>query len=349
LKLEDNVSPQTAKTKQAILVFPFEAHSLIMAALSYRNLESDGYQVAILCYPNTANGSYELWTGTALAKLDNKDYQRIVIIGDRPDSRVEETVEQYIKQWRNQDIELCLLNWHEANWERLYKFMHHGIEAVLGTDWAYFDGQHVSDWHVFWGQIASICTRDPLYNVKINDNSEQAIAQGLLQSIFEIIKQVKTRKINWSEEAETLIQLIMNDERHEFIAQADSFEIEYMQSKVLPEIQKNILVFAKGDESIPPQIYTWFMEKQIEAQGRKFTHSIEFNVPYAIALIHTEDEAELIAVNHWRDETAIPIRLLYPDDIAVAPSGNENSLFIRLPLEQAQAVLQAIVDACNQE
>jgi len=58
---------------------------------------------------------------------------------------------------------------------------------------------------------------------------------------------------------------------------------------------------------------------------------------------------ELLAINHWREEEAIPIRLLYPGDLGPPPAGNEGTVQARLPASQAERVIRALVDACNQQ
>lgn len=55
----------------------------------------------------------------------------------------------------------------------------------------------------------------------------------------------------------------------------------------------------------------------------------------------------LLAINHWRDEETVPIRLLYPSHLAPPPEGNEHTVWVRLPATQAETVIQALVEACN--
>jgi hypothetical protein len=57
---------------------------------------------------------------------------------------------------------------------------------------------------------------------------------------------------------------------------------------------------------------------------------------------------ELLAINHWREEKAIPIRLLYPADLGLPPAGNESTIQVRLPAVQAEIVVRALLDACSQ-
>jgi hypothetical protein len=57
---------------------------------------------------------------------------------------------------------------------------------------------------------------------------------------------------------------------------------------------------------------------------------------------------DLLAINHWREEIATPIRLLYPTDLGPPPEGHESAIRVYLPADQAQAVINALVTACNQ-
>jgi len=91
------------------------------------------------------------------------------------------------------------------------------------------------------------------------------------------------------------------------------------------------------------------MEAAIERQGLSPERGIRFRVPYAIATWRDADMVELLAINHWREEEAIPIRLLYPGDLGPPPAGNEGTVQARLPASQAERVFRALVDACNQQ
>jgi len=80
---------------------------------------------------------------------------------------------------------------------------------------------------------------------------------------------------------------------------------------------------------------------------------VQFRTPYAVASWADGDQLELLAISHWREEAAIPIRFLYPTDLGLPshqgpePEGNESTIRVRVPLEQGDELLQALVDACN--
>jgi hypothetical protein len=96
-----------------------------------------------------------------------------------------------------------------------------------------------------------------------------------------------------------------------------------------------------------PQAVPWLLEAAIERQGRAEERGIRCNVPHAIATWPDGDAVELVAITHWREEAAIPIRLLYPDDVGPRPQGNEYALRARIVADHAPAVLRRLVDACN--
>jgi hypothetical protein len=89
------------------------------------------------------------------------------------------------------------------------------------------------------------------------------------------------------------------------------------------------------------------MEAAIEACGRLPERGLYFNVPYAIASWPSQGAVELLAVSHWREEEAIPVRLLYPSELGPRPGGNESMIRIRLSEEEAAAVIPALTVACN--
>jgi hypothetical protein len=92
----------------------------------------------------------------------------------------------------------------------------------------------------------------------------------------------------------------------------------------------------------------WALEAAIERQGRLLERGIRFKVPYAIATWREDNIVELLAINHWREEEAIPIRLLYPNDLGPPPAGNEGTVRVRLRADQAERVIRALLEACNQ-
>jgi hypothetical protein len=74
---------------------------------------------------------------------------------------------------------------------------------------------------------------------------------------------------------------------------------------------------------------------------------MQFNLPYILSVWNRGENVELLAINHWLDDTAIPIRLLYPDHLGPTPRGNECTVRVTIPQDKSAAIIQALKNACN--
>jgi hypothetical protein len=128
---------------------------------------------------------------------------------------------------------------------------------------------------------------------------------------------------------------------------AEHFRTHYAEAVIPGQVVGQVIVFDGAPGCLPPANY-WALENAIERQGRKLERGIHFVTPYAVASWPDGNAVELLAINHWREERAIPIRLLYPTDLGPPPQGNENSLYVRLPAAQAASIVAALVAACNE-
>lgn len=330
----------------ALLVFPFDPHSLIMAALSRQQLQAAGHTVELLCYPDTSDGPAWLW-GEALSTLNPARFARLVVIGDRPDPNITPTLLSIIKQWRSDGVSVTLLNRHEANWDRVPDLLREGVEVTLGGDWAYFWGDTVSETDLAWGRIAALCTRDPTQATVGLKAEEGALTYGLLKAVYDAVRQPPDNIEGWSAVADPILNRITADDQAYFASQSTDFTARYATLATPGQVKGKVLCFdLKPDEAT--QTCFWALEQAIEGQGRTPERGFCFQTPYALATWLEGDTVELLAINHWRDETAIPIRLLYPTELGPPPDGNESTIRVRLPMSQADRVVQALVEACNQ-
>lgn len=341
----------------ALLVCPFDPHSLVMAALSRKHLLAAGYHVELFIYPDTHEATAWLW-GEALADFVPSDFAHLVVIGDRPDSATTSTLLASVAQWQRGGAHCTLLNRHEANWGRLPDLLRSGVQVTLGGDWAYFWGDAVDEGDLFWGRVAALCTRDPIQATAGLTTEEEIISQGLLKGIYDAItstrRQTAINGDNWVALATPILERISNDERTWFAAQTDGFSATYATLPITPNVQGKVLQL---DLATIAQRHTlfWGLERAIEANGRTNERGIAFNTPYAIATWVDPDDGtdgetvQLLAITHWREEEATPIRLLYPTDLGPAPEGNESAIRVRLPAAQVQPVVQALITACNEE
>ncbi len=317
-----------------------------MTALSRKNLARAGYTVDLLCYPDTAGGPAWLYH-EVLPDISAGGYHRILILGDRPDEAIVPDLLGTVRRWRESGVAVSILNRHEANWSRLPRLLELGAEVTLGGDWAYFWGQAVSELDLGWARIGALCTRDPTQSTVGMTAQEWTITQGLLNAVHKaLVKPPADNTTGWLAVAEPLLDRIAADDRAYFARQASEFEKTWAQVSGSGRVDGRVLVF----EGLPgkiPQAYYWMMEAAIEACGRLPERGLYFNVPYAIASWPSQDAVELLAVSHWREEEAIPVRLLYPSELGPRPGGNESMVRVRLSLEEAAAVIPALTAACN--
>jgi hypothetical protein len=340
-------APGGRRGKLALLVFPFDPHSLIMAALSRKHLLVAGYAVELLCYPDTADASAWLW-GEALAGSSPANFARLVVINDRPDPTLDAQVLATIERWQASGAMVSLLNRHETNWSRLPDLLKQGVEVILGGDWAYFWGDPIGQADLAWGRITALCTRDPTQSTVGVTAEEQAVTQGLLKVVYDAANRPSDDDTDWAALARPILDRIARNERAHFADQADNFATVYATTVGPGQVEGLVLRFAESALGEFPPTYYWALEAAIERQGRRWERGICFNIPYAIATWSTGEAVELLAINHWRDERAIPIRLLYPTDLGPPPEGNESMIQVRLPVAQAEVIVRALMEACNQ-
>jgi len=338
---------QSHELRRALIVFPFEVHSLVMAGLSRKHLGLMGYSVELLCYPDTSNGPSWLW-GETLIEMDLDGFDQLVILGDRPDPQVNSQLLELIAQWREDDLEVCILNRHETNWSRIPELLELGVEVILGGDWAYFWGDTISEADLQWGRVAALCTRDPTQSTVGVTEQERDVVQGLLSVVYRTMTCSEVDDTSgWAELAEPILSGVAEDDHAYFIEQTEEFLVDYSQAIEACRVDGQVVVFDQAPGEIPQAFY-WLMEAAIEAQGRMPVRSIRYQTPYSVLTWPMGDEVELIAMSHWREEEAIPMRLYYPSKIGPAPQGNESTIRVRLAPEKARQVVAALIEACNQ-
>ncbi len=328
---------------RALLAFPFEPHSLVMAALSRRQLAAAGLEVELLCYPDTPDGPVWLWD-EALAGGDPAGYGRLVVIGDRPDEGATPAALRAVERWREAGCAVSVLNRHEGTWGRLPQLRAHGADVTLGGDGAYFWGDAVSKSDVAWGRVAALCSRDTLLPVLGLGAEEEDVSRGLLAAVYAAAQGAPGDTAGWAALAAPLLDRIAADDQAFFAGQAAALAA-YATPRALGRVEGRVLRFDGCPAALPQAAY-WAMEGAIEGEGRAPARGVRFHVPYAVATWPDGDGIALLAISHWREEEAAPIRLLYPD-IGPTPVGTESSVWARLPPEQAELVVGRLVEACN--
>lgn len=354
----------------ALLICPFDPHSLIMAALSHKQLRAAGYNVELLVYPDTHGATAWLWE-EGLRDFRPDHFAHLVVIGDRPDAASTPPLFASVVRWQHAGATVTLLNRHQANWPRLPDLLQLGVHVSLGGDWAYFWGDGADEVDLFWGQIAAICTRDPIQSTVGLTAEEGEISQGLLKVLYDAVantaRQAPGEGEGWIALALPILERISADDRSWFADQAAAFAATYATLPGTPYVHNKVLYFELGPTTQGHSIF-WGLERAIEHQGRTAERGISFSMPYAIATwVDPHDDTDgaidgtqgsidgtqgsivqLLAMNHWREQEATPIRLLYPTDCAPTPEGNESTIRVRLSAAQAALVVQHLISACNE-
>lgn len=337
-----------AKTaeRKALVAFPFDAHSLVMAALSRKHLNAVGCRVDLLCYPDTADGPGWLWR-QALADMDARGIDHLVVIGDRPDASLSPVLLNVIGRWQAAGTQTSILNRHEANWSRVPQLLERGVEVTLGSDWAYFWGDATSPADLYWGRIAALCARDPTQASTRVTAQDQAVLQGLLKVAYDAMALAPANSTEgWLACAEPILDRIAANDVEYFANQASRFAETYAGATAPGRLEGRVVVFDRAPGTVPQSFY-WILETAIEHYGRAPGPGTQFEAPYAIATWPEGNNVELLAISHWREEKAIPIRLMYPDDADPKPHGNESIVHVRLAADRARAVIERLIAACN--
>lgn len=348
----------------ALLVFSFDAHSLVMAALSRRQLMAAGCTVECLCFPDNAHAAAWLW-GAVLGEIDVASFARLVVIGDRTDASTAPLRLDLLRRWRSAGKEVTLLNRHEHTWTDLPDLRSLGVDLILGGDWAYFWGDQPTAADLTWGRIAALCTRDATMSPGVTD-VDLAVCQGLLHAVFNALAGPEgtpggapaDTTAGWLALAEPILAAVAADAFDDFRQGAGKFIAHYCETALPASLHGNVLYFAGPLSPLEPAAY-WVLETAIERHGRRRERGIHFAAPYAIAVWpaadagasdavgRAGDTVELLAITHWQEERALPIRLLFPAGLGLEPHGNEHSIYMRLGAAQAAEVVAALIAACN--
>ncbi|MCS7070726.1 MAG: HD domain-containing protein, partial [Anaerolinea sp.] len=212
----------TGEEPLAVVACPFDPHSLIMTALSRRHLQQAGYLVRVICYADTASGSTWLWR-EQLPKLPPSTHGMLVVIGDRPNPAIADSVTLILREWRRANVPVCLLNRHEANWSRLPDILMQGAQTVMGSDGCYFWGDRMTQADMDWSRIAALVTRDPTQTLAGMTTDEEQIAQGFLRVVHEATASLTDDQMNWSSQADPILKRISGDDFAYFRGQASGF------------------------------------------------------------------------------------------------------------------------------
>jgi hypothetical protein len=338
-------TPVEPDGRKALLAFPFDAHSLIMAAISRKHLRAAGFEVKTVCYADTVESAQALWRDDLGDSL-SRDLTHIVVVGGTLQASDAALVTSALSRLMGRSVQVSLLNRHEQSWSWSPWLLQSGVDLVLGGDWAYFWGDQADSTDMFWARVAALCGRDPAQAALRFTEQEYSLANGLLLRMQEQLRRVRfDESADWVALSEPLIRAIEQDDHAYFEQDAENYRSSIV-SAIDPVVQGRALVFHDVQDVLPNDLY-WMLEAAIERQGLALEHGIQFRVPYAIALRSAGNAVELLAIRHWREEVAPAIRFLFPNDAALVLQGNENTVWVRVAAERAADLVRDLIAACN--
>lgn len=333
-----------APERRALVAFPFDPHSIVMAALSRKQLQRANFQVELFCYPDTPASAQWLWRD-AMRELNAEQYEQLVVIGDRPDPMANDALFETLAEWQARGACVSLLNRHEARWILIPQLLARNVQVTLGTDWAYFWGSEFSPSDFEWARLAALATRDSTMAAIPVSPEDEEVVRGLVWSVLDAERRANERGLDdsteWLALAEPLLERIETNDRAYFSALAPEFK----SLSALPHgrIEGRFLVLEEPPAALP-QAFFWMLEHAIEANGLTVERGTCYNTPYALLTRRVEEQIEIVAMSHWREEHAPPLRLLYPD-IGPRPEGTENTFTVRVPVELAAEIVARLAEA----
>ncbi|MDX2163699.1 MAG: HD domain-containing protein [bacterium] len=335
-----------ASGKKALLAFPFNAHSLVMGAISRKHLQAAGYAVDVFCYADTPESAESLWRDELDGRITPAT-ARLVSIGGRLADDDAALLTGQFNRWIGAGMQISLLNRHEQTWSWSPWLLQAGVELILGGDWSYFWGSDADSADLRWARVAALCGRDPAQAAMRFTEHENALANGLLLRLRESLHAARTHEqADWTALAAPLLDAIQADDAAFFERDVgDSQAIPMLNGE--PLVRGRVLVFDALDDVLPTDLY-WILEAAIERKGLMLEQGIQFRVPYAVAVrpVGDGDQVDVLAIRHWREEAAPAIRFLFPRT-GYPLEGNENTVFVRLPAGRAADLVRQLTDACN--
>jgi hypothetical protein len=342
--IERTPTPSSGMGK-ALLTFPFEAHSLVMAAISRKHLRADGYEVECLCYADTTESAQFLWRDD-LGELLAREITQVVVIGGRLREDDVSLVTSAVIRMTGRGTAVSIINRHEQTWTWSPWLLQSDVEVIFGADRMYFWGLRADSVDMLWGRVAALCGRDPSQAALHFSIDENRLANGLLMTLHNCLNRYRyDDSVDWTKQAEVLLNAIEDDNKLFFYQHSDEYS-GIVAPMLEPHIYGRLIVFETMGDILPQDLY-WMLEAEIERRGLAMEHDIHFLCPYAIAMQQDGNGVNLLAIRHWREEAAPPIRLLFPDDSSLVLQGNENTVYVRLSIERAAELLAEMTATCN--
>ena len=262
----------TTKKKKAIIFAYCNAHGIISAATTQKQLELQGFEVTTVCNFNTTVSPYYFWENTF--QDFNFDVYSSVSLLDlyiHPE-QLDKTIEKI------QQASHC--SWDYASplaitGIEIQRLTAAGVNIFLCDERALFTGSVLDVDSLFWMRVSGLCNFDnPLMTAGITKD-QYDVAMGIRYEIM--LSQQEKRADGYYL---TLSERIRNNDVDYFKAKAASFGQHIAENQLTGTKHGRVLVFDPNDTN-GRSIYD-FIYKAIASQGTRPYEENEFETPFAI-------------------------------------------------------------------
>ncbi|MBC16729.1 MAG: hypothetical protein CL942_06725 [Desulfovibrio sp.] len=292
-------SLEIADKKKAIVFAYCNAHGLISATITKKQLELQGFEVTTVCNHNQTFSSTTFWKET-FQEFDFNDYNSVSLLDLYLDPiLLDDTLKKI------QENSHC--SWHfasplDVSGIEVKKMISAGVNLYLCDERALFTGNSLDSNLLFWMRVAGLCNFDnPLVTAGIT-RQEYDVAMGIRYEIM-----ASKREEKEEDHYKQLMSLIAQNDLDFFTSRASDFTQHIVEHGLIGTKHGRVLVF-KTSRVNGRSVYD-FVHKAIVNQGVRQFENNEFETPFAIFPQVFPGVVRVLFVSYFsRSEKAFPVR-----------------------------------------
>ncbi len=261
------------KNKNAIIFSYCNPHGAVSAAISKRQLESNGFNCKVVFGYDHTGYAPKFWQNYFL-DWDFSDVDLVALLDLHIPNDLEDQIFKKIKE--NSHCHWICASVLETSNSKIEKLSSVGLNILVGDERALFAGNSMDSLIVDWMKIAGLCNFDDhLLSATSFGEKEYKISRGIRYALWELME-TKAGNENYV----NLIEKIVADERSYFIEKEPLWQ-KLVEEK-LPNYQKygRVLMLEKID--IPGRFIYDIAGRLVEKQGLVPYDNNEFSTPFVI-------------------------------------------------------------------
>ncbi|MBU4380591.1 MAG: hypothetical protein L6300_02315 [Syntrophaceae bacterium] len=322
-------SLEVASKKKAIVFAYCNAHGLISASITKKQLEQQGFEVTTICNHNKTFSTTTFWKET-FQDFDFREYSSVSLLDLYLSPSLLDVTLKKIQENSN-----C--SWHFASplaitGIEVKKMISAGINLYLCDERALFTGNSLDSNSLFWMKVAGLCNFDNPHVAGIT-REEHDVAMGIRYEIM-----VSGQEKKEDDHYEQLMSLIIQNNLKHFTSKATDFTKIIAEKGLTGTRHGRVLVFKTSNIS-GRSVYD-FIHKAIVNQGVRPFENNEFETPFAIFPQVFQGVVRILFISFFsRSEKAFPVRYFLDYD--------ENSVGSTSTIWQSFASEELALEAIN--